>query len=249
MDRASLRARARALDERLQSLASEYEALWENLQAALDDGATWLDPDLTVGNRMLGLATGIPHLGRVFGRQDPPMRRVSVVTSSPGDDRWVQAVFLSEARARAWVAEQPWPDRFKVEAHALEHPERTAELGRPREADADSLAAEADALSIDPADLAEALAASAQMEELAADLRAADQPVLGRLRYEGVLYMRPGSGVILDESGDEFAEAVERVVEQAIDRSVSGDFVRARVVVEVLADDGSGPWPRETNDP
>lgn len=249
MEPEELRVRGRVLDQRLQACGREYELLWEDLQAALDAGERHLDPDLTVGNRLLGLATGIPHLGRVFGRQDPPARAAYVVTSGPGDAPRVEGVFLSRARAHVWVSRQQSPERYQVAVHALEYPELTDALRRPRSSDCDSLVAQPDELAIDPADVAEALAAAAQMEELAAELDAADQPVLGRLRYEGVLYVRPvGRGVILDESGDELDEAVERTVAHAIGRYVSGDFVRARLLVEVLADEGSGVWPRETGD-
>lgn len=136
---------------------------------------------------------------------------------------------------------------YQAEVHALEYPELTGALRRPRPGDRGSLVAEADELAVDPADVAEALAMAAQMEELAAGLDEADLPVLGRLRYEGLLYMRPvGRGAIFDASGEELNESVERVVEQAIGRR--GDFVRARVVVEVLADEGPGAWPQEHSD-
>jgi hypothetical protein len=247
MEPEELRVRARELDQRLQACAREYELLWEDLQAALDVGERHLDPDLTVGNRLLGLATGIPQLGRVFGRQDPPARAAYVVTSGPGDGPRVEGVFLSRARAHVWVSRQQSTERYQVEVRALDYPELTGALRRPRAGDRDSLATEAEQFAIDPADVAEALAMAAQMEELAAELDAVDRHVLGQLRYEGVLYVRPvGRGVILDASGEELDEAVERTVVKAIDRPVTGDFVRARVLLEVLADEGSGVWPRET---
>jgi hypothetical protein len=85
------------------------------------------------------------------------------------------------------------------------------------------------------------------MAALAAERDDAAGPVLGRLHNEGVLYVRPVErGVILDETGDELDEAVERTVEQALGRHISGDYVRARVLVEVHADEGSDVWPRHT---
>jgi hypothetical protein len=127
MDGAQLRTRTRALDWELQALAAVYEELWETLQEELDDGAD-LDPDGAIGRRLMGLATGLPHLGRVFGPQDPPARAVFVVTSNSGGDSRVDAVFLSESRACRWVARQPSPDLFEVQPHALEHPHMTPEL-------------------------------------------------------------------------------------------------------------------------
>jgi hypothetical protein len=151
------------------------------------------------------------------------------------------SALLAASASRIWRRVQS----YDVEVHALGYPELTGALRRPQAGDRDSLAVAADELAIDPVDVVEALA----MAALATELGEADDSVIGRLRYEGLLYVRPvGRGVVLDETGDELDEAVERAVEQAIGRHVSGDFVRGRVLVEVLADEGSGVWPREPLD-
>jgi hypothetical protein len=237
MDRAGLRVRVHDLDRRLQLLAAEYERLWTDLQDALDAGNTYLDPEGAIGHRVMGLATGIPHLGRVFGRQDPPPRLVWVVTSGERA-AGVEAVFLSGSRAHAWVGRQHWPELYEVGAHVLEHPELAEEARRQADDDVRQLA-------VDPADLAEAREVMAEMQRLSPDMPEEDL-ALGELHYEGLLYVRPvGRGVVLDDTGEELDEAVEGVVGRAIGRPVSGDFVRARLRLEVLADEGFGTWPRE----
>ena len=132
LDGHMLRSRAADLDRRLQDLARDHEALWQDLDKAVE-GDEWLDPDGTTRRRLVVLATVIPQLVPLLGGKDAPVRSVYVVEHAAA--RPVEGVFLSEAHAERWIADTGRSrGTLALTRHALEHPDLTPELRQRRDA-------------------------------------------------------------------------------------------------------------------
>ena len=132
LDDHTLRSRAADLDRRLQNLARDHEALWQDLDKAVE-GDESLDRDGATRRRLVVLATVIPQLVPLLGATDAPVRSVYVVEHAAA--RPVEGVFLSAAHAERWIADSGRSRGTVVlTRHALEHPDLTPELRQRRDA-------------------------------------------------------------------------------------------------------------------
>ena len=132
LDDHMLRSRAADLDQRLQNLARDHEALWQDLDSAAEDDES-LDPDGATRRRLVVLATVIPQLVPLLDGTDAPVRTVYVIEHAAA--RPIEGVFLSATHAERWITDTGRSrGLFLLTHHALEQPDLTPELRQRHDA-------------------------------------------------------------------------------------------------------------------